>query len=233
MIIRFLDIIFSALALIVLSPFLILIALILRFTGEGEIFYIQDRVGINGKIFGIFKYATMLKDSPNMGAKTITERNDPRVLPFGSFLRKTKINELPQLWNVLNGSMSIIGPRPVTQREFDTYSAQDKARICSVSPGLSGVGSIVFSNEESLLPEGDNPFEFYKRLIGPFKSELESWFIDNRSTLNYFVLIFLTVLTILRPDPNRIWTWFPDLPKPCSELADLLASESTDRSNSS
>ena len=90
MIIRSLDIVFSVLALVLLAPFLILIALILRFTGE--ILYIQDRVGINEKQFGIFKYATMLKDSPNMGPKTITERNDPRVLPFGSLLRKTKIS---------------------------------------------------------------------------------------------------------------------------------------------
>ena len=100
---RTLDVVLSFLALVVLVPFLLPVAVILRFTGEGEVFYIQERVGLGGNSFGLYKFATMLKNSPNIGAGEITVRGDPRVLPFGQFLRKTKLNELPQLWNILLG----------------------------------------------------------------------------------------------------------------------------------
>ena len=112
--IRIFDIVFSLAALIVLCPLLLPIALILRFTGEGEVFYVQERIGSHERPFGLFKFATMLKNSPHMGTGTITVRNDPRVLPFGRILRKTKINELPQLLNVLIGN-DVIGPRPLTE----------------------------------------------------------------------------------------------------------------------
>ena len=109
---RIFDIIFATIALFLLSPLLIPIIIILRFTGEGEIFFIQKRIGMNKNNIKLFKFATMLKDSPNLGSGTVTLHNDPRILPFGSWLRKTKINELPQLINILIGDMSIIGPRP-------------------------------------------------------------------------------------------------------------------------
>ena len=99
-------------ALVLLSPLLLPLMFILRVTGEGEIFFPQSRVGRGGKDFKLYKFATMLKDSPNMGTGTVTVKNDPRVLPMGGFLRKTKINELPQLINIFNGDMSVIGPRP-------------------------------------------------------------------------------------------------------------------------
>ena len=116
--VRFFDIFFSGLALIVLSPLLVPVVIILKFTGEGEVFYLQDRVGKDGKIFKLMKFATMLKDSPNMGTGTVTVKDDPRVLPFGKFLRKTKINELPQLLNILKGDISIIGWRPQTKKYY-------------------------------------------------------------------------------------------------------------------
>ena len=116
---RVCDIFFSALALVFLSPLLIPIALLLRFTGEGEVFFVQERVGLNQQTFGLLKFATMLKDSANIGSGTITVRNDPRVLPVGKVLRKTKINELPQLLNILRGDMSVIGPRPLTRNHFN------------------------------------------------------------------------------------------------------------------
>ena len=108
---RTLDVVLSFLALVVLAPFLLPVVVILRFTGEGEVFYIQERAGRGGNSFGLYKFATMLKNSPNIGAGEITVREDPRVLPFGQFLRKTKLNELPQLWNIFIGDMSVVGPR--------------------------------------------------------------------------------------------------------------------------
>src|SRR5690606_21086740 len=115
---RFFDIVLASAALLVLAPLLLPITLILRFTGEGEVFYVQQRVGKNREFFGLYKFATMLKNSPNMSTGTVTVKDDPRVLPVGRFLRKTKLNELPQLFNVLKGDMSIIGPRPQTRRCF-------------------------------------------------------------------------------------------------------------------
>ena len=109
---RLFDIIFSGIALVLLSPLLLPLMFILRVTGEGEIFFPQSRVGRGGKHFKLYKFATMLKDSPNMGTGTVTVKNDPRILPIGGFLRKTKVNELPQLINIFNGDMSVIGPRP-------------------------------------------------------------------------------------------------------------------------
>ena len=142
---RFFDIIFSGIALTLLSPFFLPLMFILRITGEGEVFFSQNRVGLGGKNFKLYKFATMLKDSPQMGTGTVTVKNDPRILPLGGFLRKTKINELPQLINIFNGNMSIIGPRPQTRRCFDAYPLSSQNEIIKVRPGLSGIGSIVFS----------------------------------------------------------------------------------------
>lgn len=119
---RFFDILFSLIALILLLPVFIPIIILLLLTGEHEVFYRQDRVGYKNKIFGILKFATMLKNSPNMGSKDLTMRNDPRVTPMGRFLRKSKINELPQLINILTGDMSFTGPRPLMKSGFDRYS---------------------------------------------------------------------------------------------------------------
>ena len=145
---RLLDVLLSGLALLVLSPLLVPVAIALRMTGEGEVFFIQQRVGRGGRPFGLYKFATMLKDSPNIGTGTVTVKGDPRVLPLGRLLRKTKINELPQLLNILKGDMSIIGPRPQTRRCFDAFPVRSQAAIVKVRPGLSGIGSIVFRDEE-------------------------------------------------------------------------------------
>ena len=141
---RLLDILFSVCALFLFAPLIILITLALRLTGEGEIFFIQQRVGRGEKYFGLYKFATMLKNSPSMGTGTVTVKDDPRVLPMGKFLRKTKVNELPQLLNILLGDMSIVGPRPQTQRCFDGFPKISQSEIIKVRPGLSGIGSIIF-----------------------------------------------------------------------------------------
>jgi len=200
---RFFDIVFSSLALLILSPLLIPVAVILKFTGEGEVFYVQQRMGRNGRMFGLLKFATMLKDSPNIGTGTITVKNDPRVLPLGGFLRKTKINELPQLINILRGDMSIIGPRPQDIRCFVVFDKQDQENIKKVRPGLSGVGSIIFRDEESLL-DGQESLEekekFYDFVISPYKGRVESWYVNHQSIGLYFKLIWFTAIAVFRPD---------------------------------
>ena len=215
---RFFDILLSSFSLLVLSPLLLPILFILRCTGEGEVFFKQERIGRYGQTFKLFKFATMLKNSPNMGTGTLTIDNDPRVLPFGVFLRKTKINELPQLLNILKGDMSIIGPRPLTRDGFDVYTNDTKNQIMQVRPGLSGIGSIIFSNEEAFLNDEENSIDFYKKIIAPFKGELETWFVSNKSIGVYFLAIFATIWVILFSEKKIAWSVFSDLPEPPDEL---------------
>jgi len=219
---RLFDILFSGLALLVLSPLLVPIAILLRLTGEGEIFFLQDRVGRDGKTFALYKFATMLKNSPSIGTGTVTVKNDPRILPAGRFLRKTKINELPQLLNILNGDMSIIGPRPQTRRCFDAFPKHSQENIVKVRPGLSGIGSIVFRDEEEMMHGHEDPNFFYDQVIMPYKGQLEEWYVQNQSMYTYFMLIGLTVWVVLVPGSGAVWTVLGNLPKPGSELAKAL-----------
>ncbi len=211
---RLFDIVFTSLALLVFSHLMVPLVIILRFSGEGEIFYKQNRVGINGKSFGLLKFATMLKNSPNLGTGNMTVKNDPRILPLGNFLRKTKINELPQLLNIFLGDMSIIGPRPLTQDHFDSYLPVVQDAIASVRPGLSGIGSIVFRDEEEMLHQHTDAKQFYKEHISPYKGSLEAWYVKNNGLLTYFTLIVLTVWVVVFSKSNAVWKLFPSLPKP-------------------
>jgi lipopolysaccharide/colanic/teichoic acid biosynthesis glycosyltransferase len=219
---RFFDIFLSALGLLVFSPLLIFVALILRFSGEGEILFLQERVGRNRKVFNIFKFATMLKDSPKIGTGTISIKNDPRVLPVGKILRRTKINELPQLLNILIGDMSIVGPRPLTTKSFDFYSFDSQQVIKTVKPGLSGIGSIVFRGEEDIINSSKASSNFYENVIAPYKGQLEEWYVLNKSLYTYFLAILVTVWTVLVPNTKMIWIVFKDLPKPPKELKNDL-----------
>ncbi len=210
---RALDILLSALALLCLLPLLAVVALVLRCSGEGEVLYEQQRVGLGGRLFGLQKFATMLKDSPNLGTGLLTLQNDPRVLPVGRFLRKTKLNELPQLWNVLRGDMSLIGPRPQAPAHFEVFPAHVKAELVKVRPGLSGIGSIVFRDEESLLGvPGRDPERYYAEVIAPYKGELELWFIAHRGTWLYLKLVALTVWAVLWPRGVPYRALLPGLP---------------------
>ena len=148
---RLFDCILSAFAILVFCPIGFVLAVILRSTGEGEIFYRQKRIGRGAKPFGVLKFATMLKDSPSLGTGTITAKGVPRVLPFGKFLRKTKLNEIPQLWNIFIGDMSIVGPRPLTKETRDYIPVEILKQIQDVQPGLTGIGSIIFRDEETII----------------------------------------------------------------------------------
>lgn len=211
---RLLDIVLSLTSIIFIIPILIPIIIILRFTGEGEIFYLQDRVGLGLKDIKIFKFATMLKDSENMGSGIYTSKEDERVLPFGKFLRKTKINELPQLVNILKGDMTIVGPRPLIRETFELYDKEDQVKISSIRPGLTGIGSVVFRSEDEILEKSDIPLDqFYEKHITPFKAKLENWYLSNMSLITDIKIILLTVLIIIFPKKEFSSIFFNDLPK--------------------
>lgn len=216
--IRVLDVIFSLSALFVLSPIFLIAVVVLRLTGEGKIFFYQERIGMNQEKIHVIKFATMLEDSPNIGTGTITTRDDPRILPVGKYLRNTKINELPQLLNILKGGMSIIGPRPLTPGNFNYYPVHVRSLISKVRPGLSGIGSIVFRSEEEILKDKTDAVEFYTKNIAPFKSELESWFVKNYNLRIYFTLILITLWIVIKPKSSLVWKIFSGLPIPPDHL---------------
>ena len=219
---RFFDIFLSLSAIILLSPLLLFTAILLKFTGEGEILFYQKRIGAYGKPFSIIKFATMLKDSPQIGAGSITVKNDPRILPLGRMLRKTKINELPQLFNILKGDMSFVGPRPHVERDLLGVEEKVKNKTLSVRPGLSGIGSIVFRDEEVLLHQHNNPREFYDVVIAPYKAKLEIWYVENRSLVLYLILIFITVFVVISKRSLVIFKFFPSLPQMPVEISKYL-----------
>ncbi len=211
---RLFDIVFSLVALIILLPFFIPIIILLLLTGEHEVFYKQDRVGYKNKIFGILKFATMLKNSPNMGSKDLTTRNDPRVTSVGRFLRKTKLNELPQMINILTGDMSFVGPRPLMKSGFDRYSADLKEKVYNVRPGLTGIGSIVFRDEELVITQSNlSPEECYRDVILPHKGALELWYQQHQNFYTDFMLLFLTAWYVVFPQSKLVLKIFPSLPK--------------------
>lgn len=222
---RFFDIVFSGIALVLLSPLLLPLIFILRVTGEGEIFFPQNRVGRRGKDFKLYKFATMLKDSPKMGTGTVTVKNDPRVLPIGRLLRKTKINELPQLINIFKGDMSVIGPRPQTQRCFNAFPKSAQKDIIKVRPGLSGVGSVIFRSEEDMMHANAEPDQLYDDVIMPYKGKLESWYVQNNSVWNYLLLIALTILVILTRSTRLIFKCYTSLPRPPEDLNSFIDSD--------
>lgn len=215
---RIFDLIISVSALVLLVPILLPIIILLRFTGEGEIFFYQNRVGKYGKTFKLIKFATMLKDSPNIGTGTVTVNEDPRILPVGRFLRATKINEIPQLVNILIGDMSIIGPRPQTERCFNAFPDHSQEQIKKVRPGLSGVGSIIFRSEEVMMTERSDPEQFYDEVIMPYKGLLEEWYVKNKSIGLYWKCIIITFIVVLKPDSDIAWRLFKYIPLPPEHL---------------
>ena len=211
---RFFDFFSSLIVLIILSPLLLPIVLVLKFSAEGEVFYLQERVGYKKKNFSIMKFATMLKNSENIGSGTITLRNDFRVTKPGKFLRKTKINELPQLINILLGDISVVGPRPLLKKSFESYPKHVQNKIYLSKPGLTGIGSIVFRDEEDILSSlnNANPHEFYEKFIAPYKGELELWYLKNKSFVIDLKLIIVTAWVIFFPKSKVYEKLFKNLP---------------------
>ncbi len=213
---RVLDITLALIVLVLASPLLIPVVILLKLTGEGYIFYLQDRVGYKNKLFPIYKFATMLKDSPNIGTGDITVKNDPRVTPMGPFLRKTKLNELPQIINVLKGDMSIVGPRPLMPVSYKMYKPEHAARVYNSKPGITGIGSLIFRDEEAMITkamnEGIDGRTYYETEIYPYKGELEMWYQGHKSFFTDVVIIFLTAWSILFSKTALPFKIFKDLP---------------------
>ena len=155
----------------------------------------------------------MLKNSPNIGTGSITLRNDPRLLPMGKFLRKTKINELPQILNVLKGDMTLVGPRPLVDRTFNAYPEDIRFKVYDSKPGITGVGSVFFRDEESIISNSTlPPHEFYETVIAPYKGALEMWYNSHKNLYVDFMLLFLTFWVIIFPDSKLMYKIFKDLP---------------------
>lgn len=210
---RGLDALGALVLLIPLSVLFVPVMIVLACTGEHEVFYRQTRIGRGGREFRILKFATMLKASPSLAGGSLTVRGDPRVLPFGRFLRASKINELPQVINVLIGDMSFVGPRPQVRGDFEHYDAAVRAAVTSVRPGITGIGSVVFRDEERFLSRpGVDPRAFYGERIAPYKGALEQWYCVHVSPRTDFLTLWSTAWALVRPESELVFRVFPDLP---------------------
>ncbi|MCB0438028.1 MAG: sugar transferase [Mangrovimonas sp.] len=193
---RLMDILFSSIGLIVLFPLLLVISLIIKLESKGPFLFIQERVGKDNKNFNIFKFRTMYVGSERKGLLTIGD-HDPRVTRIGYILRKYKLDEFPQLLNVLLGSMSFVGPRPEVRKYVNLYSQEDLI-ILSVRPGITSNASIIYRHEVELLRLADNPEEFYAHTILPEKLKLYHNYIENQDLTLDAQIIFKTILVVFK-----------------------------------
>lgn len=196
MLIRLLDIVLSLLGLIFLLPIFVILAVWIKFDSQGSIFFRQIRVGKDGKDFRIYKFRTMIVNAEKMGIITIGER-DPRITNSGYFLRKYKLDELPQLINVLKGEMSFVGPRPEVRKYVKMYN-QEQLKILTVKPGITDYASIEYINEDEILGKSSDPEKTYIEEIMPQKIKYNMKYINNKTVIEYFKIIFLTIIKIIK-----------------------------------
>ncbi|MFI4861164.1 MAG: sugar transferase [Phycisphaerales bacterium JB063] len=219
---RLFDILTALTALCFLAVPFVVVILILRLTGEGNVWYRQERIGYKGKIFRVFKFVTMRVGSEFKGNKDITVRGDPRILPVGRILRMTKLNELPQVLNVLIGDMSIVGWRPLVPRGFYDYSEDIQRQIVQTKPGITGIGSIIFRDEEAIVTEagemGKDLHACYREDILPYKGTVEMWYGQHQNIWVDFKIILATAWAIIAPGGIDPRNWFNGLPEPDSAL---------------
>jgi lipopolysaccharide/colanic/teichoic acid biosynthesis glycosyltransferase len=196
MIKRIFDFTLALLGIIVLSPVLLLIALSIKATSKGPILFIQKRVGQFGKDLSVFKFRTMIVDAELKGLK-ITVGKDPRITSVGYKLRKYKLDELPQLFNVLFGTMSLVGPRPEVREYIDLYPEDIKVKVLSIKPGITDLASIEFKDENEMLSLSDNPHSTYINEILPIKQKYYIKYVDDKSIFLDIKIIFLTLKAII------------------------------------
>lgn len=199
--IRMLDVLFSFLGIILLSPFFLLTALFIKLSSSGPILYKQSRIGLNGADFSVYKFRTMLLNSDKLGLITVGGR-DPRVTSIGYYLRKFKLDELPQLINVFLGDMSIVGPRPEVKKYVDLYTEEQK-KVLFIRPGLTDWASIIYRDENVILGESSDPEKDYIEKVMPDKLNYNLIYIENYGPLEYFKIIFKTLWHIVVPIDNR------------------------------
>ena len=196
MLIRLLDIVLSLLGLLFLLPIFLILAVWIKFDSQGSIFFRQIRVGKDGRDFRIYKFRTMIVNAEKMGIITIGER-DPRITNSGYFLRKYKLDELPQLINVLKGEMSFVGPRPEVRKYVEMYN-QEQLKILTVKPGITDYASIEYINEDEILGKSSDPEKTYIEEIMPQKIKYNMKYINNKTMIEYFKIIFLTIIKIIK-----------------------------------
>ncbi len=193
--IRLIDIIFSTLGILILMPFFILVSLIIKFNSKGPLIYKQSRVGIYNSNFNVYKFRTMHINSDRLGLLTVGGR-DPRITSVGYYLRKYKLDELPQLFNVLIGDMSIVGPRPEVRKYVDMYTPEQK-RVLSIRPGITDWASIQYRYENIILEKATDPEKDYVNIIIPDKIKYNLIYIEKYNVLEYLKIIFMTVWKII------------------------------------
>ena len=196
MLIRLSDIVLSLLGLLFLLPIFLILAVWIKFDSQGSIFFRQIRVGKDGRDFRIYKFRTMIVNAEKMGIITIGER-DPRITNSGYFLRKYKLDELPQLINVLKGEMSFVGPRPEVRKYVEMYN-QEQLKILTVKPGITDYASIEYINEDEILGKSLDPEKTYIEEIMPQKIKYNMKYINNKTVIEYFKIIFLTIIKIIK-----------------------------------
>ena len=194
--IRFFDFILSLVGLVVLAPIFIVLAIWIKIDSKGSVFYKQVRVGQNGIDFGLFKFRSMVVDADKKGLITVGGR-DPRITRSGYFIRKYKLDELPQLINVLVGDMSLVGPRPEVRKYVDLYT-DEQQKVLSVKPGITDYASIEYMDENEILGKSSDPEKTYIEEIMPEKIKYNMKYIQNKNVSEYFKIIFLTLLKIVR-----------------------------------
>lgn len=193
---RFFDFLFAFVGIIILSPILIIISILIKVSSSGDILYTQIRVGRNNKDFLIYKFRTMYVNAENKGLLTVGGR-DPRITKIGYYLRKSKLDELPQLFNVLKGDMSFVGPRPEVRFFVNLYSENQK-KILRVRPGITDVASIEFRNENEILEKQANPQKYYIDVIMPKKISINLTYLENRNLIKDFFVVLKTFNAILK-----------------------------------
>ena len=193
--IRFFDIIFSAFGLVVLAPVFAAICLKIKLGSKGGCFYIQERIGKDGKPFGLYKFRTMRIGADNEGLLTVGE-HDQRITRIGYFLRKTKMDELPQLLNVLKGEMSLAGPRPEVRKYVELYT-EEQRKVLSVRPGITDYASIEYVKENELLSQAEDPERTYIEQVMPDKIKLNMRYLEHYNLIEYFKIILLTFKSLV------------------------------------
>ncbi len=213
---RVCDVTVATAVLVVTAPLFVPLVIGLRLTGEGEVFYRQTRVGYRRNRFGILKFATMLKNSPSLGTGDITLRNDPRITPLGGFLRRSKLNELPQVLNVVSGDLSLVGPRPLMPVSFEMYTSEVQEVVYDSRPGITGLGSLVYRDEESLVTAatdaGIDARRFYREAIYPYKGDLELYYRRERGFWTDLKILVGTAVSVIAPELDVAAWLFPDMP---------------------
>ncbi len=194
--IRVFDVFFSGIGLIVLSPVFLILYILIRCESKGGGFYAQERIGKDGKPFKLYKFRSMRKDS-DKGSLITIGGHDPRITRMGYFIRKYKLDELPQLWNVFIGDMSLVGPRPEVEKYTRLYTEEQKM-VLSVCPGITDWASIEYVDENVILGQAENPDRAYVEQIMPDKIRYNMKWINNQSVMEYFKIIFSTFFKIAR-----------------------------------